>query len=85
MATTNINIHTDDKIKEKAQSILADLGLDMSTAINVFLIQVVHRKAIPFDISKSVSKRAKMGGWEGKIVMSDDFNAPMDEFKEYMG
>jgi hypothetical protein len=29
-------------------------------------------------------KTAKLGGWEGKITLSDDFNAPMQEFEEYM-
>ena len=29
-------------------------------------------------------KPIKFGGWEGKIVMSDDFNAPIDDFEEYM-
>ena len=84
MATTNINIRTDSELKTKAQTVLTDLGLDMSTAINVFLNQVVHKQAIPFEISKSSAKTAKLGGWEGKISMSDDFNEPMEEFKEYM-
>ena len=26
----------------------------------------------------------KFGGWEGKIFMTEDFNAPMEEFEEYM-
>ena len=39
MAATNINVRTDSELKAKAQSVLADLGLDMSTAINVFLNQ----------------------------------------------
>jgi DNA-damage-inducible protein J len=84
MTATNINIRTDSELKAKAQVILADLGLDMSTAINVFLGQVVYRQAIPFEISKPVIKRAKLGGWEGKISISTDFNEPMEEFKEYM-
>ena len=84
MAATNINIRTDSELKAKAQVVLADLGLDMSTAINVFLNQIVYRKAIPFEISKSSVKTAKLGGWEGKIKMSADFNKPMEEFKEYM-
>ncbi len=56
----------------------------MSTAINVFLTQVVYKNAIPFEITKPVKKTAKLGGWEGKITLSDDFNAPMQEFEEYM-
>jgi len=83
MAATNINIRTDSDLKAKAQSVLNDLGFDMSTAINVFLNQVVHKQAIPFEISKSRTKTAKLGGWEGKISMSPDFNEPMEEFSEY--
>ncbi|MCL1920527.1 MAG: type II toxin-antitoxin system RelB/DinJ family antitoxin [Kiritimatiellaeota bacterium] len=83
MATTNINVRADGKLKAKAQAVLADLGLDMSTAINVFLNQVVYRKAIPFEISKPSRKRAKLGGWEGKISMAEDFNEPMEEFAGY--
>jgi len=84
MAATTININTDTELKAKAQAILDDLGLDMSTAVNVFLSQVVYRQAIPFEISVPAMKQAKLGGWEGKISMSDDFNEPMEEFKEYM-
>jgi len=82
MSSTNINIRTDSELKTKAQSILTDLGLDMSTAINVYLNQIVYKQAIPFEISKSDVKAAKLGGWEGKIKMSDDFNDPMNEFNE---
>ena len=80
MAATNINIRTDSELKAKAQVILSDLGLDMSTAINVFLNQIVYQQAIPFEITKKINKTAKLGGWEGKITMSADFNDPMEEF-----
>jgi DNA-damage-inducible protein J len=82
MPTTNINVRTDSQLKASAKSVLEDLGLDMSTAINMFLYQVVYRQAIPFEVAKPKAKSAKLGGWEGKIAMSDDFNAPMEEFKE---
>ncbi len=84
MSTTNINIRTDSELKAKAQMVLTDLGLDMTTAINVFLNQIVYRQAIPFVITKPMVKHLKLGGWEGKITISTDFNEPMDEFAEYM-
>lgn len=84
MSVTNINIRTESDLKEKAQEVLSDLGLDMTTAINVFLNQIVYRQAIPFEIAKHMVKHPKLGGWEGKITMSADFNAPMEEFAEYM-
>jgi DNA-damage-inducible protein J len=83
MASTNINVRTNSVLKAKAQSVFNDLGLDMSTAINIFLSQVVLRQAVPFEIAKPARQQAKLGGWEGKIQMADDFNAPMEEFREY--
>jgi len=84
MPNTNISISTDSELTEKAQSVLAGLGLDMSTAVNVFLAQIVLRRGIPFEITEPPKKHAKLGGWEGKIHMSDDFDGPMEEFKDYM-
>lgn len=49
--TTPINVNVDTKIKEQATTILKDLGLNMSTAINMFLTQVVKRDGIPFEIT----------------------------------
>ncbi len=85
MSATTINVSTDSALKAKAQLVLAEFGLDLPSAINVFLNQVVNKRAIPFEISDSPEvRRATLGGWEGKIVMSDDFNEPMEEFEEYM-
>jgi len=88
MADTNINIRTDSELKAKAQMILADLGLDMSTAINLFLKQMVYKEAIPFSIDKSSNKEQKLarseirGCLKGKVWMSDDFNAPIEDMQE---
>ncbi len=84
MAATNINVRTDSELKAKAQAILESVGLDMSTAINVFLHQIVYKKGIPFEITNPTQKSIEFGKYKGQIWMSDDFNEPMEEFKEYM-
>ena len=48
MTAININIRADRELEAQAQSVLADLGLDMTTAFNAFLTQVVDKKALPF-------------------------------------
>lgn len=48
--TTALNVNVDAKNKEKAASILKGLGLNMSTAINMFLAQIVKRDGIPFEV-----------------------------------
>lgn len=84
MSSANISIRTDAELKTKAQQTLSELGLDMTTAINVFLRQVVYRKAIPFEIAQPKTNVVKLGGWEEKISIADDFDKPLSDFDEYM-
>ena len=46
-----INVNVDKKLKEDASAILKDLGLNMSTFINMALAQVVKRNGVPFRIT----------------------------------
>ncbi len=47
---TVINIRTDEAVKAKAQDVLHELGLDLSTAINIYLRQIIKTKGIPFRV-----------------------------------
>ena len=49
--TSAINIQIDNEIKKEATAILNDLGLSMSTAINLFLRQVIKRDGLPFEVT----------------------------------
>ena len=55
---TTINIRIDEDIKNKATITLNKLGLDMSSAIKMFLTQVIHQKEIPF-VSSVNSKKIR--------------------------
>lgn len=46
MATINVRI--DEADKKKAQAVLEDMGLDLSTAIKMYLKQVVHHESLGF-------------------------------------
>lgn len=47
---TRLQIRTDAKLKRDVQHILGHLGLDLSTAVNMFLVQIKLRKGLPFPI-----------------------------------
>ncbi len=49
--TSAINIQVDTQTKKEATAILSDLGLSMSTAINLFLRQVIKRDGLPFEVT----------------------------------
>jgi addiction module RelB/DinJ family antitoxin len=88
MTATNINIYPGGELEARAQSVLADLGLDVPTAVNMFLSQVVDRGTLPFDTDevKPVRKKRPVselrGRFKGKIWMTDDFDAPLEEMRE---
>lgn len=46
-----ISVYVDPKDKEEATIILKDLGLNMTTLINMTLKQVIKRKSVPFEIT----------------------------------
>ena len=46
-----VNIRIEDSLKEKADFVFDELGLNMTTAINIFVRQVVRQGRIPFDIT----------------------------------
>jgi len=51
MNDTAITFRTNSKTKADAQKVFAGLGLDLSTALNIFLVKAVRTKSIPFDIT----------------------------------
>ena len=48
--TSNMNIRMDKDVKEQAQRIFSQLGMDMTTAVNVFLRQVIRSNGLPFEL-----------------------------------
>jgi len=84
MTVANINVRTDGELKARAQGVLNRLGMDMSTAINIYLVQIVEKGGIPMDLKIGKQRPPQLGGWEGKIWMSDDFDAPMEDFGDYV-
>ena len=85
MATTNLNIRTDKDIKDQAEEIFNELGLNMTTAINMFLRTAIREHGIPFELKLDVPNETTAAAIaEGRKLM-DDPSAPryssMDELK----
>lgn len=49
-AMSQIAVRVDDELKKEATAIFNELGLDMSTAVKLFLKQSVLTRSIPFDV-----------------------------------
>ena len=54
MATVNMSIRMDTELKKQANAMFSDMGLNMTTAMNMFLRQVVRQGKIPFEIATDI-------------------------------
>ncbi len=50
MPNVSTNIRINDEVKKQSSKIFNNLGLDMSTAVNIFLRQTIRHNGLPFDI-----------------------------------
>lgn len=50
-STTNISIRMDTDLKAKADALFGELGMNLSTAFNIFVRQSLREGGIPFKVS----------------------------------
>lgn len=50
MSKMSMSIRLDSEVKEQAQQVFSNLGMDMTTAINIFLRQAIQYQGLPFDV-----------------------------------
>lgn len=59
MSSTTINVRVENELKHSAEQLFADLGLNMSSAINLFLTNAVNQNRIPFELSRTPNQITK--------------------------
>lgn len=50
MSKMSMSIRLDSEVKEQAQQVFSNLGMDMTTTINIFLRQAIQYQGLPFDV-----------------------------------
>lgn len=72
MATTNLNIRTDKAVKDQAEAIFTELGLNMTTAINMFLRTTIREHGIPFELKLDIPNETTAAAIEeGRRLVTD--------------
>ncbi len=61
---TNTNISLDSELKKEAVSLFKNFGLDLSTAITLFLSQSVREQRIPFEIKLETPNKATLDAYK---------------------
>lgn len=71
MAKVSTNISLDPELKEKAIKLFSNFGLDLSTAITLFLSQSVREEKIPFEIRMNIPNKETIEALKEKEAMKD--------------
>ncbi len=84
--SSTITVRVDDEVKSKANSILKTVGMDMSTAINVYLKQVIRFNGIPFTVSadtpNEVTMKAIKAAEAGEMKSFSSIDALMEDLND---
>ncbi len=74
-----LNVRVDEKLKKQASELFSDLGIDMSTAVNMFLRQSVMRDGIPFEVVREIPNAATIAA----IKEAEEMKAHPEKYKRY--
>lgn len=72
--TTNIYVRLEPGLKEEAEAILAQLGIPVSNAVNIFLKQVVMQRGLPFDVKLPAAKLSSIAN-----MSKEELNAEIEK------
>ena len=68
---TNLNIKIDRDLKLKADRLFNEMGMNLTTAVNIFVRQAVLERAIPFKIYRSESTGTAKSIKERRVAMQE--------------
>lgn len=76
MSTTNLNIRTDKEVKAEAERVFSELGLNMTTAINMFLKAAIRTNSIPFELKLDAPNKTTIEAIEEGRRLLDNPDTP---------
>jgi len=85
-----ISAAIDEATKQQFENVCESIGISPSNAISVFIKGVINSNGIPFQVTVPHETKSKMsreevfGCMRGQFKMTDDFDAPLEDFREYM-
>jgi len=90
MAQTNLTIRIDEELKHEAEALFNKIGLNMSSAINVFFRKAVGSQSIPFELkaydedyhARVQSRLKNFHALQEEAIVSGTSNMTVDEVNE---
>ena len=86
-STTNICIRVDTELKAEAEALFSELGMNLTTAVTVFLRQAVRESRIPFEIkwdrpNQETASAMRYAATKGRDPEAKRFADPEELFRE---
>ncbi|MCH5158801.1 MAG: type II toxin-antitoxin system RelB/DinJ family antitoxin [Clostridiales bacterium] len=91
----NMNIKVDTEVRDQAKLLFGQLGLDMTTAVNMFLLAAIREKGMPFrlttvsryddEIDKIIAAKLRKAEEQEQAGKLSDFSEAMSELKSKYG
>ena len=83
MKNVNVTLRVDEDLKKQADTLFSELGLNMTTAFNIFLRQSVREQQIPFKVSKNVPNAVTLAAMDAS-EKGEDLYGPYDNVSDLM-
>lgn len=83
MKNVNVTLRVDEDLKKQADALFSDLGLNLSTAFNIFLRQSVREQRLPFQVSRNVPNRVTLAAMDAS-EKGEDLFGPYDSVSALM-
>ena len=80
---TSMTIRMNSEVKQEAQELFSALGMDMTTAINVFLRQAIRRRGFPFEILLDTPNEETLKAMDD-AVNDENMYGPFDSVSSLM-
>lgn len=78
-----LNLRIDDSLKEEANELFNEMGIDMSTAVKMFLTQSVRERRVPFVVGEPLENiKARKEALNGEGVTYESVEELMDDLNE---
>lgn len=80
MKSVNVTICIDEELKKQADFLFDDLGMDLSTAFNIFLRQSVREQGMPFMIGRNVPNAVTLAAMDS-AENDEDMYGPFEDIE----
>ena len=83
MKNVNVTLRVDEDLKKQADDLFSELGMNLTTAFNIFLRQSVREQQIPFRVSKNVPNAVTLAAMDAS-EKGEDLDGPYDSVSSMM-